>query len=183
MADNLSAGASGPGPVTFGQAAAHLRLGDDTSEQLLVEGYISVARELVEDCTGHILVPRQTTDHFSRVLPRLKLTKRPVLQVMEVSYADAADELQLVSDYVVGSDRQGTFVSPGASRAWPRMSAHGSVSVTYLAGYGPGAAPHRMIQAILLATADFYKNREPSLSAEAERAIDWLLRGLRRRVL
>jgi len=169
-------------PVTFTQAAAQMRLGDDASEQALVEGYITAAREWVEDYTGHIVVQRLITDQFSAFAPRLYLTKRPVVEVTGISYTDAAGTAASFAGFRLGFDRTRAHVSPAAG-CWPRLAAHGSVAVTYLAGYADGEVPQRIRQAILLATADFYKNRTPFLSAEAERAIAWLLRGLRRRVL
>lgn len=169
-------------PVTFAQAAAQLRLGDSASEQQLIEDYIVTAREWVEDHTGHILVRRLITDQFSTFAPRLFLSKRPVVQVTEIAYTDGAGAEATVVDFRLGFDRMRAHVSPATS-IWPRQARHAGVAITYLAGYAEGEAPQRMRQAILLATADFYKNRTPFLSVEAERAMTWLLRGLRRRTL
>tara|TARA_R110002072_G_scaffold38314_4_gene110908 strand:+ start:15247 stop:15774 length:528 start_codon:yes stop_codon:yes gene_type:complete len=172
-------------PVTFAEAAAHLKLGDDTSEQALVEGYITAAREWVEDYTGHLLVKREVEDCFDRLGSMLRLSKRPVVAVTEVAYVAGSGEATSYTDYVarIGHRFPGQVFPATASR-WPALARGGTVCVRYDAGFDVNAVPRRMIQAVLLLTGEFYKNREAGvLSPDAERAAGSLLRSFKYRTL
>lgn len=170
-------------PVNFAMLAAQLRLGSDTSEQTLIEGYILAAREWVEDYTGHLLVQREVTDHFGTFERRLRLSKRPLLDVISIDYLDGDGVASTYTGFDVRTDGQNAYIH-ASSAGWPARYRPGAVSITYTAGYAPMEAPQRFIQAIQLLAGDFYRNRSSgSLSPDVDRAVSSLLRSFRRRTL
>ena len=72
-------------PILFADAAEHLRLAGDTSEQTLVESYIVAAREFVENYTGRVLVQRAFTETFDSFGTYLELLRRPFVSVDEIA--------------------------------------------------------------------------------------------------
>lgn len=166
-------------PVSFAMLAAALRLGSDTSEQALIESYIAAAREWVEDYTGHIVKQREVTDRFDSFGARLPLLKRPVVEVVSVDFLTRAGAELSYIDFEERLTGLAPYLSPSLA-GWPPDVRPGSISVTYLAGYEPLEVPARMIQAILLLAAEYYRNRSAgALSRDAEDAVMAMLRSFR----
>lgn len=166
-------------PVTFAMVAAQLRLGSDTSEQPLIESYIAAAREWAEDFTGHILVQRSFTDYFDGFDHRLRLTKRPVVEITSIDFLNTAGEPLSYADYDARLNGVVPYVHPSLA-GWPPDYRRGSIAVEYLAGYEPLEVPQRFIQAIMLLVAEYYRNRSAgSLTVEAQDAVDRMLRSFR----
>lgn len=169
-------------PVTFAMFAAHQRLGSDASEQAVIEGYIVTAREWVEDHTGHILAQREVVDHANEFGPRLKLSKRPVVEVVSIDYIDGAGASIVYAESDIRFDGRFSYVH-AAPAGWPSGYRAGSITVRYLAGFAPIEVPQRFIMAILVLAADLYRNRSGGFSPDAERAARGLLRSFRNHTL
>lgn len=170
-------------PVSFAMVATQLRLGSDTSEQDLIEGYIVAAREWVEDYTGQIVVQRNITDYFDGFEGRLRLRRRPVVEVDSIRFKNAAGEVLTFSEFDARLTGIIPYVHPSTT-GWPLDVRPGSIAIEYLAGYAQIDVPQRFIQAILLLTAEFYRSRSAgALSPDAEKAVRSLLRSFRLKTL
>lgn len=154
-----------PEPITFDQAAAHLRLGEDESERELIESYIVSAREWVERYTGKILVQRDVTQSFTRFSPYLQLSWGPVVSVSSIAYVDADQLSSTFLDFALRDDR----VAPVLT--WPVLGASGVITVTYSAGYEPDDLPQFLCQAILQLVALWYDNRDETAVPPAVMAL------------
>lgn len=144
-------------PLTLAQAKAHLRVDGDDEDQLIAD-YIRVARQYVEDATGHVLVRRTFREERTSFGPFLELYRQPVISgTVQVSYEDSAgDELEYADALFRGPSR----VYPARTGYWPTLHPHSRVFVTYEAGYAEHAVPNRMLQAMRLLIGDLYRNRD-----------------------
>lgn len=171
-------------PVSIELAKAHLAIDasfedDDT----LIGGYITAARELVEEIDGSaLLVQREVTEYHDRWGDFLTLYKQPIAADAEVTiaYVDSGEAEQPFTGFVARLGRVPARLYPASGTTWPELSPNGGVTVTYSAGYADGAVPQRYIQAILLLTAHFYRNRMPvstasNLPAELQFAVTALI--------
>ena len=146
-------------PVLFAEAAKHLRLASDTSEQALIESYIVAAREWVENYTGHVLVQREFTETFTRFPAYLELMKRPIVTVDEIAYVDTDGAPQTVVSFVESTGRYPYSVYPAHNAWWPSIRTNTLVTVTFTAGYAPGEEPQALLQAILLLVGHWFQTR------------------------
>jgi uncharacterized phiE125 gp8 family phage protein len=178
-------------PIDLATAKQQCRvdLGDDDA---LIEGYITAARQLVEEITGRQLITATwdlILDGFSCCID---LPKPPLQSVVSVKYVDTAGVTQTVptSNYkVIGA--VGSAVNPAAPLAkieqayatyWPIARCEsGNVTVRFTAGYGDATkVPLPIVQAQLLLIAHWYRNREsvvisPASVSTLPQAVDALL--------
>lgn len=191
----LVAGPEGE-PVVPLEVIQHLRLEEDTDEDELLLALTAAARELVEHKTHRALLTqtwRLTLDEFPAYCgpqgwgPRrgeIRLPKPPLQSVASVTYVDTSGATQTLvpgTDYVVDTGGlQGRIVLPYAT-FWPYTQRQANaVAITFVAGYVDAAAvPEALKAAIKLMLANFYENREATISgtiiAEVPLAVDALL--------
>lgn len=148
----------GEEPVTLEQAKAQCRKTDD-SEDVLIAGYIVAAREWVENYTNHILVSRTITETFQTWGDYLALRYRPIIDLGDIAYIDAAGD---AAEYEGGVLRAFTYparVYAPSGSAFPSVGTDGSISVPYIAGYADGDIPQAFVQAVLMLVGHWYGTR------------------------
>lgn len=176
----VRAGGFGAEPVSLALAKEQCRVLDD-SEDALFETYIPAAREWVESYTGLTLTKRTVTQAFDYFDGDLRLHAWPVASPagLAVRYADQDGEPQLVDDARLIPSRRPARVAPAFGGSWPRCY-YGSVEVTVLAGFEPGKAPEKLVQAMLLLIAHWYNVREAvmvgTVASEVPFAVEALCR-------
>jgi uncharacterized phiE125 gp8 family phage protein len=135
-------------------AKAHVRV-THNDEDVLIGQYIASAQAWVERYTGLMLVQGTVVDTFNQVGDYLELSRGPFVSLTSVAYVDTAGGNQTVSAARV---RDGKIYAPDGG--WPTIGDYTTVTVTYVAGYGPYEAPEELVQAQLLLIAHWYQNRE-----------------------
>lgn len=125
------------------------------SEDTLIAQYIASAQAWVERYTGLLLVEDTVVDTFTAFGDYLELSRGPFVSLTSVAYVDTAGDDQTVSAARV---RDGKIYAPDGG--WPTIGDYTTVTVTYVAGYGPYEAPEELVQAQLLLIAHWYQNRE-----------------------
>lgn len=149
-------------PVTLDEAKAHLRVVHD-SDDLLIAGQVSAAREHIERLIGYPVVTtvlRATLDCWP---PVIVLPRCPIASVDAVEYTDAAgaDQVLPTTDYVVDLSGGGARIRPAFGKSWPTLrAAPAAVRVTYIAGRAPVDVPPSLKAALLLMVGDLYENAE-----------------------
>ncbi|NDG20018.1 MAG: hypothetical protein EB117_17385 [Betaproteobacteria bacterium] len=155
-------------PVSLAEAKAHCRV-DIGTDDALIAGYISAARELCEDYLDRSLVTQQYVMRLDQFPPEIELPRPPVVSsgtatAVAVTYTlndSGATAALATTQYRV--DRDST---PGAIRnlyggTWPsNRDDQNSISVTWWAGYGnPESVPQRVKNAILMTVLELYEKR------------------------
>lgn len=161
-------------PVSAGELADQVRV-DATDELALMAGYITAAREYVEQTLLSRAMLTQTWALWLDGWPtngRLRLPyAAPLQSVTAVTYYDEDDT---EATFASGSYFVNTVSRPGAlvlrdDATWPTTTLRrvNGVKVTYVAGYtAASSVPQRWKQAILLLAADMYEHREDTLVAQ-----------------
>jgi uncharacterized phiE125 gp8 family phage protein len=157
--------------VTWGEAAAHLRI-DDNTEQALVEGYIAAATQHLDAKYGILAgttLGVQTWELYLDAFPcgPIKLPLAPVVDVVSVGYADADGVDQVVdpASYVVDNQSYDAWVVPVSGYAWPStLAAINAVTVRFRAGT-TATIPAPVKLAIMELAGHFYENRETVTAA------------------
>ena len=146
----------------------HLRVGTgfsaDTEQDELLEAYLRAAISAVEGRTGCVLLEKTFNWGLTgwRHYDRQVLPVRPVQNVTELKMiAQGGTETVFAPEvYHLEQDSQyPALISVG--NALPTVPTHGSVEVTFTAGFGPewSDVPSDLGRAVLLLAADFYENR------------------------
>ncbi|MCI0358195.1 MAG: hypothetical protein L0211_06915 [Planctomycetaceae bacterium] len=156
--------------VTIEEAGKQLSLppGDGSHDSHL-RRLLAAAVDVAERWTGRSLLTqtwRLAIDSFPReiVLPR-----PPLQSIASIQFVDANGTLTTLSasDYYAAADAEPARIAPAYGKTWPATRAEReAVRVTYVAGYGSAAAdvPEPIRQAILLMVAQWFANREPTIS-------------------
>lgn len=154
-------------PVTLEEAKAQLRV-DFDDEDAMISGYISGARETVEEETGRALIT-QTLELGLGSFPtsdRIRLPGGTLQSVDSFKYTDSGEtEYTLVAgtDYIVNQFIEPAEVVLPFSAIWPVsvLSTASPVRIRFTCGYGSAEdVPVRAKQAILMLVGDWYMNRE-----------------------
>ncbi len=108
-------------------------------------------------------------DKFDTFQQILELLRSPVQSVTSVQYLDTGGVLQTLAagtDYIVDTNAKPCRITPAYAKYWPAIRAiMGSVTVTYVAGYGsPSDVPDEIKMAILLKAAQMYESCESEAS-------------------
>ncbi len=148
-------------PVTLAEAKAQLRF-DGTEEDTLITSLISVARDYIEQFTGHYWASATFNVYFNT----FPLTNNPmdivipdIESVDTVTYLDSDQATQTISSgTTLDSDRRQLRYNT----SWPTDAI--SVKLTITAGIDNGSSPAGLVpdaikQAILLVITDLYNNR------------------------
>jgi uncharacterized phiE125 gp8 family phage protein len=154
-------------PVDLVEAKSHLRVDDSTDDEL-IEGLITTAREYVEDVTRRALLT-QTWDYSLDGWPYCREIKLPLgnLQsVTSVKWKDTAGTettLTLTTDYLVetNGEQPGRIVLPYAG-TWPSGTLYPSnpITIRYVCGWTtPTLVPGKIKSAILMLVAKLYESR------------------------
>jgi uncharacterized phiE125 gp8 family phage protein len=149
-------------PVSLDDAKAQLRIGHD-SEDDLIAGLISAARDEVEAQTGLALVTqswRLTRDCWPRG-GRIALLRNPVSRILSVTTYDDSGAASILdpSAYQVDTDARPARLLLGASPGPLRVM--NGLEVDFTAGFGDtaDAVPDRLKRAVLLLVAHWYEFR------------------------
>lgn len=169
-------------PVTLSEAKAHCRV-DTDADNALIQGYITTAREWVEDYIDRALVTQQLVMKLDAFPAEIELPRPPMIAsgtatAVTITYVtgEAGGTATLsASEYRV--DRDST---PGAIRtlyagSWPsHLIDQNSVTVSWWAGYGDSASvPQRVKSAILMCVHELYEKRgDGAMPVAAMRLLD-----------
>jgi uncharacterized phiE125 gp8 family phage protein len=166
-------------PVSVEQAMAHLR-NFDPNNSLLIETFISAAREICEqkmnraifeqtyilsldqfnygDWRSTVPMERRNPLRFSALWESmaLRLPMPRLVSVTSITYLDTTGELQTLdpSTYSVDAASQPARIVPSINLTWPTTDYYipGSVKVTYVAGsYGDGVETNNCPKSIVAA--------------------------------
>ena len=152
--------------VSWGEAAAHLRL-DAETERALVESYVAVATQHLDAEYGILAggtLGVQTWELYLDAFPccgPILLPLSPLVDVVSVGYVDVdgLDQIVHPGDYVVDDKSRDGWIVPVAGYAWPAtLTAINVVTVRFRAGNAIVPAPLK--HAVLLLTGHLYENRE-----------------------
>jgi uncharacterized phiE125 gp8 family phage protein len=160
-------------PLALAELRAQCRLTDDdgTDENALLMSYLRAATEYVEQYTGLALITQDFEQRFSSFPTELVLGRRPVQEVLSVTYLDATDIDVAIASTVyrvagIGSDRSSAIVRLGYSQSWPTIYGDAeAVRVTYRAGFGDdhNSVPELIRHALMLLCAYWYEQRSTAL--------------------
>jgi len=169
-------------PVTLSEAKAHCRV-DTDADNALIQGYITTAREWVEDYIDRALVTQRLVMKLDAFPAEIELPRPPMIAsgtatAVTITYVtgEAGGTATLsASEYRV--DRDST---PGAIRtlyagSWPsHLIDQNSVTVSWWAGYGDSASvPQRVKSAILMCVHELYEKRgDGAMPVAAMRLLD-----------
>lgn len=156
-------------PVSLAEAKAQCRI-DSEAEDALVQSYITMSRQYVEDILDTSLITQvwearyDTFPLWEIVLPRPPMAPQPVT----VTYRDEAGSTGTLtsgaSQFQVDSHVVPGRIYPNYNGVWPAVRGdENSVTVRWAAGYGSTGAncPPVVRQLILLQVAHLFENRQP----------------------
>lgn len=185
-------------PVTVAEVKAQTVL-EESEDDSLLAGFITAAREYVEDFIHRRLIQQTWQLRFDSFpsCGYFELPQAPAQSVTSITYTDAGQSpnVQTLSTDVYDLD---SGVLPGVvflqyNQVWPSNRNHrNDIVVTYVAGYAPsgsplsqttyaGNVPQRIKQAITMLCADSYRHRETKMPMQAyhNATIDNLLKPLK----
>lgn len=166
-------------PVSLSEAHLHLRLDTEGSppshpDDLLLEAFISAAREYAENYTGQALAEK-TFEYRVAVSASILIPMAPVLEVVSVKYLDSDDVVQTVDPSVYEldpSDPNASVLKLQTDQTWP--SGASELRIQFLAGYIPAGSspayasvPFSIKAGILLMLGHLYENREAVIAVNA----------------
>ncbi|WP_309387512.1 head-tail connector protein [Cerasicoccus frondis] len=154
-------------PITLERAKAHLRVIDDSEDDLL-RAYIAAARAHVEAHCGIRLIAATVTAYGAKLPAGGQSITLPVAPVLSVASVEtlaegAEDYAALDADdfrHLEGSNR----VQLDANFASQSLAARDdAVRIIYTAGYGAdaGKTPASLVTALLFLVAHYFENRVP----------------------
>lgn len=180
-------------PLDLDQCKKHLRF-SPTTEDTLIDGWISAARQYFEEQTGRQLI-QATYELWLDAFPLgvIELPRPPLLTVESVGYVG--------SDGTVVDMDQGTYsvkapagpqagcgwIQRGYGVTWPTVRTGssfqddvGAVRVRFTAGYGstPGDVPELVRSVLYLLVANFHKYRADQIETHFGSALSQLPLGV-----
>ena len=156
--------------VTWGEAASHLRI-DDETERALVETYVEAATQHLDAEYGILAggtLGVQTWELHLDAFPwgPILIPLSPLVDVLAVSYVDMDGFGQSIDplNYAIDNKSRDGWVVPVAGFAWPStLAAINVVTVRFRAGNATVPAPLK--HAVLLLAGHLYENREATTPA------------------
>ena len=155
----------------------------DKSEEPLIEGYITSAREMIEHLTGRAIRQKTMTASFDCIgatfpwwdgvvecaisamgIPAFELPYAPLVSVQQVRMYDVNDTAQIASATIYRVDISSQD-SPGRvilknGYAWPVVGRDlNGIEIDYTVGYATGLTPSPLLLAIQMLASHFYTNR------------------------
>jgi uncharacterized phiE125 gp8 family phage protein len=169
-------------PVTLAEAKAHCRV-DISTDDALIQGYITTAREWVEDYIDRALVTQQLVMKLDAFPAEIELPRPPMIAsgtatAVTITYVtgDAGGTVTLAaSQYRVDRDSTPGIVRNLYAGSWPsHLLDQNSVTVSWWAGYGDAASvPQRVKSAILMCVHELYEKRgDGHMPDAAKRLLD-----------
>ena len=169
-------------PVTLVEAKAHCRV-DTSADDTLIQGYITTAREWVEDYIDRALVTQQLVMRLDAFPEEIELPRPPMIAsgtatALTITYVTGdTGGTATLSSSTYRVDRTAT---PGVVRnlyggSWPsHLLDQNSVTVSWWAGYGDAASvPQRVKSAILMCVHELYEKRgDGAMPVAAMRLLD-----------
>jgi len=151
-------------PVTLEEAKLHLRV-DGTEEDSLISILIQLGREYVETYTGRPLITQSWKMILDGFYSPMQLYKLPIQEVVSVTYADTAGDVQTLSTdiYKTVFTDYDSYIEVKDGQSFPEtLSESAVVEINTTAGYGLTAdtVPAGLKNAILLLVGSYYQNRE-----------------------
>lgn len=156
-------------PLDLAEVKKALRF-TSTSEDTLLDTWISAARQMFEENTGRQLMTATRARTWRGTVDRcyeLELPYPPLQEVESITYEDSAGDTAVLGDdsyeVVTGNDgatgRRGR-VRLASNASWPTTRA---LTVQYVCGYGdaPGAVPELVRAALHLLVSHFHQFRSP----------------------
>jgi uncharacterized phiE125 gp8 family phage protein len=153
-----------------------LTLDGDTTEDALISGLITAAREYCEGFTRRSMAT-QTIKAYADAFPcvdYIELPRPPLQSVTSVKYKDSAGTettMTATTDYLVDTDSDvGRIVLPYGG-TWPSATLYpmNPITVEYVAGYNASnPIPETLKLAMLLLIGHWYNNREAAGTATGE---------------
>lgn len=174
--------APGAEPITLAEAKAHCRV-DSSADDTLIQGYITTAREWVEDYIDRALVAQQLVMKLDAFPGEIELPRPPMIAsgtatAVTITYVTGeAGGTATLSTTEYRVDRDST---PGAIRtlyggSWPsHLLDANAVTVSWWAGYGSAAdVPQRVKSAMLMCVHELYEKRgDGQMPDAAKRLLD-----------
>lgn len=158
-------------PVPLEEARLHIKADSDTTEDALIEAWITAAREVAEQYTGRALAVQTLemalNDFPSEGCQVIELDMPPVASITSVKYTDAAGVEQTVAsgDYALSLYGEACALAPTYGKYWPSpQEIPDAVRIRYVTGYT--VAPKAVKAAILLMVAFLYENRGDAVLAD-----------------
>lgn len=164
-------------PITLAEARLHLRVDPDTTtEDALIQGWITSSRIEAERAMGRVLVTQTWTAKYDRfpgysssdpyfpAYSELRLPYPPLISVTSIKYIDPDGVLQTftAASYVVDTSGVQGRVYLAYGESWPSIRIEpNAVRVEYVAGYGDASAvPEDVRSWMLLRVGERYEHRE-----------------------
>jgi uncharacterized phiE125 gp8 family phage protein len=155
-------------PITLAEAKAHLRV-DTATDDTLIAGYITTAREWCEDYLDRALVAQQLVMRLDAFPEEIELPRPPMMATgtaTAVSITYTTGDTLATATLATTSYRVDRDATPGVIRnvyngSWPsHLLDQNSVSVAWWAGYGDASTvPQRVKTAILMCVHEIYEKR------------------------
>lgn len=152
-------GSPGTPPVTLAEAKDHLRVTDDT-ENDLITALVAAACAAVGEASGRVLALETWEIADFGFDGLVKLPKSPILALTSVKYyADGTLTTATLGDFRLYQSDDYTFLGPIETASWPisQTRPDGTV-VRFTAGYS--VMPETLRHAVLFTVGHFYDNRE-----------------------
>lgn len=163
-------------PITLAEAKAHCRV-DHSTDDSLIQGYITAAREWVEDYIDRSLVSQRLVMKLDSFPHEIELPRPPMIAsgtatAVTVTYVtgEAGGTATLsTSSYRVDRDSTPGVIRTTYAGSWPsHLLDQNSVTVTWWAGYGePASVPQRVKNAMLMCVHELYEKRGNAVMPEA----------------
>lgn len=163
-------------PITLAEAKAHCRV-DHSTDDSLIQGYITAAREWVEDYVDRSLVTQRLVMKLDAFPHEIELPRPPMIAsgtatAVTVTYVtgEAGGTATLsTSSYRVDRDATPGVIRTNYAGSWPsHLIDQNSVTVTWWAGYGdPASVPQRVKNAMLMCVHELYEKRGDAAMPEA----------------
>jgi uncharacterized phiE125 gp8 family phage protein len=169
-------------PISIEEARQHVRRGDDTSEDAVLNAFIAAARHHAEAVTGRQLLEATWEWQLDAICGSvLQIPRPPLRSITSITYLDASGVTQAwsASNYQVTTPA-GPFapsgrLAPNPSATWP-LSGSGylnAVLIRFKAGYGtvPEDVPEAIRQAMRLMIGAWFENREDLVLGDSVQAL------------
>ncbi len=141
--------------------AIRLSLDDDALDETLLM-YIDASTGQVEHDTSMALLTQEWVygrDAWNRLYRFFEIPKRPVTEIVEITYFDSDNEQQTFPDESYRLDLARNQVVLQTNFDWPATQRDGQIEVTFLAGYDtPSNVPAELIQAVALQCGKWVEN-------------------------
>ena len=169
-------------PITLAEAKAHIRV-DTSTDDTLIAGYITTAREWVEDYIDRALITQRLVMRLDTFPAEIELPRPPMVAsgtatAVIVTYVtgEAGGTATLsASSYRVDRESTPGIIRTTYAGSWPsHLIDQNSVSVTWWAGYGSSAdVPQRAKTAMLMCVHELYEKRgDGHMPDAAKRLLD-----------